>query len=87
LAWLLTATVGMPFTQAYLATTPGGINAVLAIADTTGTNASLVAAVQSLRLFAVCLLVPVLARKLNDTRDTRRVRDQTEEPNTASRAR
>ncbi|GAB3004926.1 AbrB family transcriptional regulator [Amycolatopsis acidiphila] len=68
LAWLLAEAIGMPFLEAYLATTPGGINAVLATADSTGVNVPVVSTVQSLRLFAVCLLVPFLIRKLNGHR-------------------
>lgn len=64
LAWLLADAIGMPFLEAYLATTPGGINAVLATADATGVNAPVVAAVQSARLFAMCLLTPMLVRRL-----------------------
>jgi hypothetical protein len=46
-----------------LATTPGGINAVLATAESTDTNV-----LQSRRLFAVCLLVPFVIRKLKGYR-------------------
>jgi membrane AbrB-like protein len=68
LAWVLAATLGMSFLEAYLATTPGGINAVLAIADSAGVRVSVVSAVQSLRLFAVCLLVPPTIRWLTNRR-------------------
>ena len=64
LAWVLSEAVGMPFLDAYLATTPGGINAVLATAQSTSASVPVVTAVQSLRLFAVCLLVPPLIRWL-----------------------
>ncbi|WP_051898425.1 AbrB family transcriptional regulator [Sciscionella sediminilitoris] len=64
LAFALTAFTGMPFLRAYLATTPGGINAVLATADSTHTGTALISTVQSLRLFLVCLLVPMLIRRL-----------------------
>lgn len=64
LAWLLAALLGMPFLDAYLATTPGGINAVLATAESSHSDVPVISAVQSLRLFAVCLLVPPLVRRL-----------------------
>jgi uncharacterized protein len=68
LAGVLTALLGMPFLQAYLATTPGGINAVLATANSARVSVPIVSAVQSIRLFAVCLVVPVLARRLGIVR-------------------
>jgi hypothetical protein len=71
LAWGLAALVGIPFTEAYLATTPGGINAVLATAESTGTNVPLVSTVQSLRLFVVVLAVPLVVRALEATRRRR----------------
>lgn len=64
LAWLLATLLGTSFLEAYLATTPGGINAVLATAASTRVDVPVVSTVQSLRLFAVCLLVPFLIRKL-----------------------
>jgi membrane AbrB-like protein len=71
LAWGLAALVGIPFTEAYLATTPGGINAVLATAESTGTNVPLVSTVQSLRLFVVVLAVPLVVRALEASRRRR----------------
>ncbi|WUV56540.1 AbrB family transcriptional regulator [Amycolatopsis sp. NBC_01480] len=64
LAALLPVTTGMPFLEAYLATTPGGINAVLATADSARVDVPVVSAVQSVRLFLVCLVVPLLARRM-----------------------
>lgn len=52
-----------PFT-AYLATTPGGIDSVSIIALGGGADVSLVLAVQMLRVFAVVLLGPPLARRM-----------------------
>jgi uncharacterized membrane protein AbrB (regulator of aidB expression) len=63
--------MGIPFTEAYLATTPGGINAVLATAESTGTNVPLVSTVQSLRLFVVVLAVPLVVRALEASRRRR----------------
>ncbi|MFF4528600.1 AbrB family transcriptional regulator [Streptomyces sp. NPDC001407] len=62
LAWLLSATAHIPLADAYLATTPGGINAVLATAVATHANVPLISSVQSLRLFAMVLLTPLLVR-------------------------
>ena len=50
--------------DAYLATTPGGLYAVVAVALSTGADTGLVFTLQVLRLFAALLLVPVLARLL-----------------------
>ncbi|MFE0025060.1 AbrB family transcriptional regulator [Amycolatopsis sp. NPDC059021] len=63
LAWLLTRVTDMRFLDVYLATTPGGINAVLATAGSTGADVPIVSAVQSLRLFAICLVMPPLVRR------------------------
>ncbi|MEV8474420.1 AbrB family transcriptional regulator [Streptomyces sp. NPDC051173] len=62
LAWLLSVTAHIPLADAYLATTPGGINAVLATAVSTHANVPLISSVQSLRLFAMVLLTPLLIR-------------------------
>jgi membrane AbrB-like protein len=62
LAWLLSSLIHIPLPDAYLATTPGGINAVLAIAVATHADVSLISSVQSLRLFAMMLLAPFLIR-------------------------
>lgn len=45
-------------TDAYLATTPGGISAVLATAESVKANIALVFGVQTLRLLAMVLLAP-----------------------------
>ncbi|MEV4418856.1 AbrB family transcriptional regulator [Patulibacter sp. NPDC049589] len=50
--------------DAYLATTPGGLYAVLAAASTSDVDATFVLAVQVLRLFAMLLAAPLLARWL-----------------------
>ncbi|GAA3659255.1 AbrB family transcriptional regulator [Nonomuraea antimicrobica] len=62
LAWGLSALTRIPFGDAYLATTPGGINAVLATASSTHANLPLISSVQSLRLFEMAFLAPVLLR-------------------------
>lgn len=58
LAWVATLVTDISPADAYLATTPGGINAVLAIASSVHSNVALVFGVQSLRLFMMVLLAP-----------------------------
>ena len=48
--------------DAYLATTPGGLYAVLAAAFGTGADTTFVIAVQTLRLFVMILLAPLVVR-------------------------
>jgi len=69
----VTAAVGVPLLglagatvlDAYLATTPGGLYAVLATAVDTGADTTLVLTVQVLRLLVMLLLAPVLAVALS----------------------
>ncbi|GIF04186.1 AbrB family transcriptional regulator [Actinoplanes siamensis] len=69
LAWCLAVVTGMPFLDAYLATTPGGINAVVATAASAGRDVAVISAVQSIRLFTVVLLTPSLIRWMVRRRD------------------
>jgi membrane AbrB-like protein len=62
LAWVATLVTNISPSDAYLATTPGGINAVLAVASSVHSNVALVFTVQSLRLFMMVLLAPPLLR-------------------------
>jgi len=73
LAVLLAATTHLSLLDAYLATTPGGINAVLVTAFASGANTSLVIGVQGVRLFLMVLAAPFLVRFLvrRHTRATR----------------
>ncbi|WP_432534918.1 AbrB family transcriptional regulator [Kineococcus arenarius] len=64
LAALLSATTGLPLLDTYLATTPGGLYAVLAAAVGSGADATFVLSVQVLRLLVMLLAAPVLARAL-----------------------
>ncbi|MFI0150060.1 AbrB family transcriptional regulator [Streptomyces lydicus] len=64
LAAALAAVIHVPFLDAYLATTPGGINAVLATASSSHSDVVLISTAQGLRLFAVVLLAPPLIRRL-----------------------
>jgi membrane AbrB-like protein len=60
----LAAVTGVSPLDGYLATTPGGMNAVLATATATGADTTFVLAVQVLRLFAMLLSAPLIARLL-----------------------
>jgi membrane AbrB-like protein len=64
LALLLHATTDASLLDAYLATTPGGLYAVLAAAFGTGADTTFVIAVQTLRLFVMVLVAPVVVRRL-----------------------
>lgn len=64
LAAAFAATTHVSLLEAYLATTPGGINAVLVTAFAAGANTSLVFGLQGPRLFVMVLAAPVLVRWL-----------------------
>ncbi|MDQ3409481.1 MAG: AbrB family transcriptional regulator [Actinomycetota bacterium] len=68
LAALLLALTDVSAPDAYLATTPGGLYAVVAVAAAAGGNATFVVAVQALRLFAMILTAPPLVRLLHRRR-------------------
>lgn len=65
LALLLTTIDGLTFLDAYLATTPGGIYAVLATAVGSGANTTFVLAVQTLRMVVMIVAAPPLVRLLS----------------------
>ncbi|TWS21606.1 AbrB family transcriptional regulator [Tsukamurella asaccharolytica] len=70
-AWM----TGVPMADAYLATTPGGINAV--VASATGSpdaDMALIATVQSLRLVFVVLALPLVVAVLNRWSGLRKAR-------------
>ncbi|MGB3773406.1 MAG: AbrB family transcriptional regulator [Rhodococcus sp. (in: high G+C Gram-positive bacteria)] len=58
---LVGTTSATPY-EAYLATTPGGIYAVLALAAASGVNVTFVVAAQVLRVFMMLLVVPLFTR-------------------------
>ena len=62
LAVLLDATTSATLLDAYLATTPGGLYAVLAVAYGAGANTTFIVAVQTLRVVAMVLLAPLAVR-------------------------
>jgi uncharacterized protein len=62
LAVLLAATTHATLLDAYLATTPGGLYAVLAVAFGAGADTTFIVAVQSLRVVVMVLIAPVAVR-------------------------
>ena len=62
LAVVLDLTTSASLLDSYLATTPGGLYAVLALAFGAGANTTFIVAVQSLRVFAMVLLAPIAVR-------------------------
>jgi membrane AbrB-like protein len=64
LAVMLHLTTPVSLRDAYLATTPGGIYAVLAVAFGAGADTTFILAVQGLRLLVVVLLAPLAVRRL-----------------------
>jgi membrane AbrB-like protein len=64
LAVLLALTTPASLLDAYLATTPGGLYAVLAVAFGAGANTTFIIAVQGLRVLVMVLLAPVMVRWL-----------------------
>jgi membrane AbrB-like protein len=74
LGLLLAEVTGVDRLTAYLATTPGGLFAVLATAADSGSDVTYVLAIQVIRVFAMLLFAPMLARWLSRGR-TRSPRD------------
>ncbi len=64
LAVLLDATTSATLLDSYLATTPGGLYAVLAVAYGSGADTTFIVAVQTLRVVAMVLLAPLAVRWL-----------------------
>lgn len=64
----LSRATGLPALDTYLATTPGGLYAVLAAAVGSGADATFVLSVQVLRLLVMLLAAPVLAKALSRSR-------------------
>lgn len=68
LGWMFAALTDTDYLTAYLATTPGAIDSVAIMAVDSGADASLVLAVQMLRLFGVVTIGAILGRRLSPTR-------------------
>jgi membrane AbrB-like protein len=64
LAWLLSETAGVSLLDAYLATTPGGLYAVLPLAFGSNADAGFVLAVQGLRVLVMVLAAPAVVKLL-----------------------
>jgi len=64
LAAALVATTSVSLLDAYLATTPGGLYAVLAVGFGAGADTTFVLAVQTLRVFVMILVAPPMARAI-----------------------
>ncbi|WP_051222526.1 AbrB family transcriptional regulator [Conexibacter woesei] len=64
LAIILNATTSASLADCYLATTPGGIYAVLAAAVGAGANTTFIIAVQGLRVVVMVVLAPLAVRRL-----------------------
>jgi hypothetical protein len=67
---LLARLTGASALDGYLATTPGGMVSVLAVASGSGADSTFVLVVQVLRMFVMVLSAPLLARWLRRTRPT-----------------
>jgi len=61
-AWMLTAFAGTDRLTAYLATSPGGLDTIIAIALSSRCDVSFVLCMQTVRLFTVILVGPLMAR-------------------------
>lgn len=68
-AWLLSGIASISFLTAYLATTPGGLDSVVAIAMGTSADMNFVVAAQTLRLLTVVSIGPLLAKMLARTKE------------------
>ncbi|MDF0732062.1 AbrB family transcriptional regulator [Pseudomonas entomophila] len=63
-AWLLARATGIDFLSLYLATSPGGLDAMAIIAVETHADVGMVLAMQTLRLFGVILTGAYIARQI-----------------------
>lgn len=64
LGWALSAWTGTSLLTGYLATTPGGLAAVLAVSASTGSDVTFVACVQLIRLVSMLVAAPLIAQLL-----------------------
>jgi membrane AbrB-like protein len=72
LGWALSRTARVTPLDAYLATTPGGLYAVLATAVDSGSDVTFVLATQVVRLLVMLLAAPLLAQVLRRVRPSPR---------------
>ena len=64
-AWLVYRATGMDIPSAILATSPGGLNAVVGLAADMGNNAPAVMAFQMVRMYTIVLLTPLVSWALH----------------------
>ncbi|WP_419786176.1 AbrB family transcriptional regulator [Pseudodesulfovibrio sp.] len=64
-AWMLHAWAGTDWLTAYLATSPGGLDTIIAIALSSRCDIPFVLCLQTIRLFAVILLSPMVAQRIS----------------------
>ncbi|MFD9701240.1 AbrB family transcriptional regulator [Lentzea sp. NPDC059081] len=72
IAWVFSAATGVGIIDAYLATTPGGITAVLAVTASAGSDMTVISTAQCLRLFVVAMAIPLAMRCVKHWRSTSR---------------
>ena len=80
---VLSAWTGESMFDSYLATTPGGIYAVLAAAAASGSNITFVLAAQIIRVLMMLFVAPFAARGYNRWRTRRSDRRTVEQPEPA----
>jgi membrane AbrB-like protein len=71
LALVLDWATSVSLANAYLATTPGGLFAVLAVAFGAGANTTFILGVQGLRILVMVLLAPLVVRRIAGRRGAR----------------
>lgn len=62
LGWVLSRVAGMDQATAYLATSPGALTQMAAVANATGADAALVTTVHTARVVVLLVLAPVIGR-------------------------
>ncbi|WP_415975598.1 AbrB family transcriptional regulator [Rhodococcus sp. 077-4] len=76
--WALSAITGVSMLTGYLATTPGGLAAVLAVSATTGSDVTFVACVQVIRLVSMLVAAPLAAAAYTKLAERKRIRAERE---------
>ncbi|OZD71238.1 hypothetical protein CH272_19925 [Rhodococcus sp. 05-340-1] len=76
--WALSAITGVSMLTGYLATTPGGLAAVLAVSATTGSDVTFVACVQVIRLVSMLVAAPLAAAAYTKLAERKKARTTSE---------
>ncbi|MGB6275800.1 MAG: AbrB family transcriptional regulator [Rhodococcus sp. (in: high G+C Gram-positive bacteria)] len=76
--WALSAVTGVSMLTGYLATTPGGLAAVLAVSATTGSDVTFVACVQVIRLVSMLVAAPLAAAAYTKLAERKKARTASE---------